>query len=67
MIWERQKFVRSKCYPEVISKDKRKKTNFRESCKNYKMVDGHLTYEGKRRMTFDSDIRESKYMTYMKD
>ena len=59
MIWERQKFVRSKCYPEVISKDEVKKTNFRESCKNYEMVDGHLTYKGKRRMIFDNDIRES--------
>ena len=27
----------------VISKDKGKKHNFRKPCKNFKIVDGHLT------------------------
>ena len=27
--------VRSKCYPEDLSKDIGKKTNFRKSCKNF--------------------------------
>ena len=39
-----ENFVRSKCYPEEISKDGRKKVSFRKSCKNFKIVDGHLTY-----------------------
>ena len=30
-----ESFVRSKCYPEDISKDKGKKANFRKSCKNF--------------------------------
>ena len=50
-------FVRSKCYPEDKLKDKGKKANFRKSCKNFKIVDGHLTYKGKRMVTFDSDER----------
>ena len=40
-------FVRSKCYPEVISKDKGKKANFRKSCENFRIVDGSLTYIGR--------------------
>ena len=57
---EKQKTLfRSKCYPEDISKDKGKKANFRKSCKNFKIVDGYLTYKGKRRVTFDNDERES--------
>ena len=47
--------VRSKCYLEDISKDKGKKANFRKSCKNFKIVDGHLTYNRKRRVIFDND------------
>ena len=43
-------FVRAKCDLEVISKDKGKKADIRESCKNFKMVDRHLTYKGKRRV-----------------
>ena len=39
-------FVRSKYYPEDISKDKGKKANFRKSCKSFKTVDGHLTKKG---------------------
>ena len=34
--------------PEDMSKDKRKKANFSKSCTNFKMVDGHLTYIGKK-------------------
>ena len=50
-----ENFVRSKCYPEDISKDKGKKANFRKSCKNFKIVDGRLTYKEKRRVIFDND------------
>ena len=50
-----ENFVRSKCYPEDISKDKGKKANFRKSCKNFKIVDGYLTYKGRRRVIFDND------------
>ena len=32
-----ENFVRSKCYPEDISKDKEKKATFRKSCKNFKI------------------------------
>ena len=42
-----ENFVRSNCYPRDISEDKGKKTN-----KNFKIVDGHLTYKGKRRVIF---------------
>ena len=31
-----ENFVRNKCYPGDISKDKGKKPNFRKSCKNFK-------------------------------
>ena len=44
-----------KVYPEDISKDKSKRANFRKSCKNVKIVDGYLTYKGKRRVTFGND------------
>ena len=44
-----------KCYPEDISNDKGKKGNFRNSCKNFKIVDGHLTYKGKWRVIFEND------------
>ena len=37
-----ENFVSSKWHPEDISKDK-KKANFSKSCKNFKIVDGHLT------------------------
>ena len=43
-----ENFIRSKCYPEDISKDKRRRANFRKSCKNFKIVDGHLIYKGKK-------------------
>ena len=42
-----ENFIGSKSYPEDISKDKRKKANFRKSCKNFKIVDGHLIFKGK--------------------
>ena len=44
-----------KYYPEDISNDKGKKANFRKSCKNFKIVDGHLTYTGKWKVIFDKD------------
>ena len=48
-------FVRGKYYPEDISNHKRKKTNFRKPCKNFKIVNWyHLTYKGGRRLIFDS-------------
>ena len=50
-----ENFVRSKCYPKDKSKDKGEKANFRKSCKNFKIVDGHLTYKGKRKVVFDND------------
>ena len=54
-----ENFVGSKWYPKDMSKDKGKKANFRKSCKNFKIVDGYLTYKGKRWVTFDNDERES--------
>ena len=39
-------------YHEDISKNKGIKSNFDKSCKNFKTVDGHLTYKGKRRAIF---------------
>ena len=39
--------VRSKHYPEDISIDKGKRGNFRKSCKNFNITDGHLTYKEK--------------------
>ena len=54
-----ENFVRSKCYPEDISKDKGKKANFTKSCKNFKIADGHLTCKGKRIVTFGNHVRET--------
>ena len=53
------KQIRSKCYPEDISKDKGKKANFRKSSKDFKTGDGYLTYKGKRRAIFDNDRRRN--------
>ena len=39
----------------VISKDKGKKDNFRKPCKNFKIVDGHLTCKWKKKVIFDYD------------
>ena len=39
-----ENFVRIKCYPEDVSKDKGKKANFRKSCKSFKIGAGHLTF-----------------------
>ena len=39
-----ENFVRSKYYPEDISKDKGKRANFRKSWKNFKIVDTKGTY-----------------------
>ena len=50
-----ENFVRSKYCSEDISKDKGKRAHFRKFCKNFKIVDGHLTYKGKRRVIFDND------------
>ena len=47
--------LRNKYCPEDILTDKRKRANFRKSCKNFKIVDGHVTYQGKRRVIFDND------------
>ena len=44
-----ENFVRSKYCLEDISIDKGKRDKFRKSCKNFKIIDGHLTYKGKRR------------------
>ena len=44
-----ENFIRSKCYPEDISNNK-KKDNFRKSCKKLKTVDGHLIYKGTKRV-----------------
>ena len=54
-----ENFVRSKYYPEDISKDEGKKASFRKTCTNFKIVDGHLPYKGKKRVTFNNDERES--------
>ena len=45
-----ENFFRRKYYSEGISKDKRKIANLRKSCENFKVVDGHLTCKGKRRV-----------------
>ena len=50
-----ENFVKSKCYPEDISKGKGKRANVRKSCKNFKIFDGYVTYKGKERMVFDND------------
>ena len=46
-----ESFVGSKCYSEDISKDKRKKANFKKYCKNFEIIGHHLTSIGKRRLT----------------
>ena len=43
-----ENFVRNKYHPEDIPIDTGKISNFRKSCQNFKIVDGHLTYKGKR-------------------
>ena len=45
----KKNFVESKCYPEDISKDIRKKADVRKSCRNFKMVEEHLRYREKKR------------------
>ena len=60
-------FVRRKSYPEDISKNKGKKANFGNSSKNFKIIDGHLTYKGKRSVineTFNTTMR--LYLTLFK-
>ena len=42
-------FVRNKCCPEDISKDKGKKADFKKSFENFKIADGHVTYKGKKK------------------
>ena len=44
-----EKIVRSNYYPEDISKDKGKKANLRKSCKNFKIIDQHLTSSRRKR------------------
>ena len=44
-----ENFIRSKSYPEDIPKYKTKKADFRKSCKNFKISDGHLIYKGKKK------------------
>ena len=51
--------VRSNCYLEDISKGKIKKASFRKSCKNFKNVDGHLTYKWKM-VIFDNGRKRIK-------
>ena len=43
-----ENFVRNKYHPEDIPIDTGKIGNFRKSCQNFKIVDGHLTFKGKR-------------------
>ena len=40
---------------ENFVRSKENRTNFRKPCKNFKIVDQHLTSKGKRRVTFDND------------
>ena len=47
-------FVISKCYPDA-AKDKGKKTDFKKLCRNFKVVDRHLTYKRKRKVIFDNN------------
>ena len=47
-------FVISKCYPDV-AKDKGKKTDFKKSFRNFKIVHRHLTYKRKRKVIFGNN------------
>ena len=40
---------------ENFVRSKGKKANFRKPCKNFKIVDEHLTYKRKRGVIFDND------------
>ena len=53
-----EKFIRGKYDPDDILKDRGKKTSSRESCMNFKITDGHLTYKRKRRVIFDYDKKK---------
>ena len=48
-----ENFVKSKCYPENVSKDKERKANFRKSCKSFLTLD-EQTYKGQTRVIFDN-------------
>ena len=64
--WRKTKnFVRSKCYPEDISNGERKKTDFRKYSKNYNIIDGDLTYSGKK-VIFDNDTTRPLYFIEIK-
>ena len=47
-------FVISKCYP-AVAKDKGKKTDFKKSCRNFKVADRLQTYKRKRKVIFDNN------------
>ena len=53
-----EKYIRNKTYPEKI-KDKGLKANFRKSCKYFSIVDGHLTYKEKRKVTFENNRKQN--------
>ena len=52
-----ENIIRSKCYPKDISKDKRQLIS-ENPCRNFKIVDGHLSYEGKK-VILDNDRKLS--------
>lgn len=53
-----ESFLRHKTYPEYVE-DKGQKRNFRKACKHFSIVDGHLTYNGSRRVIFENDRKQS--------
>ena len=40
---------------EIIVRSEEKRTSFRKPCKNFKIVDQHLTSKEKREVIFDND------------
>ena len=48
-----EEFLRNKTYPEGILKDKGKISNFRKTCRNFRIVNGYLMYKEKRRVVFE--------------
>ena len=58
-----ENFVRSKYYPEIMSKVNGKRANFRQPCQSFKIIDRYLTYKRKRVVIFGTDrnISVSQY------
>ena len=52
-----EEFLTNKTYPKGISKDNRKKSNFRNPCKNFSIINGDLMYKEKRGVVFEVERR----------